>query len=269
MPKDSRESGQTLIAIIFLMSIALVIGVTITNRQLSTISQTTGADNSTKALAIAEAAIEKVLLIPNETLEDYIDFGNCGTACIAEVTDPTGQNISATVSLAYAGNSEEPFMLHAGEGESIQVNLKNYPSGQTFSICWDGGASIYASYIYESGTVFLSNSYAYNANGYSPASNHFSSSVASHGFNSCFDVTAVLTPRMVRVRPYYDDAYVYIIPSPGNLVPIQGIMLESTGVAGESSKVINVLKTDPIAPTFFDYVLFQKSTTETLSNGNN
>ncbi|HRY56822.1 MAG TPA: hypothetical protein P5014_01525, partial [Patescibacteria group bacterium] len=68
------EKGQTLIIAVIIMAIALAVGVTVSSRFMSTLKNISESDNSTRALAVAEAAIENMLVVPQETLENYINY---------------------------------------------------------------------------------------------------------------------------------------------------------------------------------------------------
>jgi hypothetical protein len=267
--QNNKEQGQTLVAVIVLMVLALTVGVVISNRFIRTLRDISQSDNSSKALAVAEAGIERMLLLPNETLEGYINFNNCGTACILEITGALGIKVRADITLSFIGASNDPFELKGKEGEVSQVYLSGYNSGGTLNVCWDDNSSIYASYIYEQSSVVKSNIYAYNPVGYVGFDNGFTNSASAYGHQSCFTVTAVNTPRLLRLKSFSSDPIIYIIPSEGQNLPSQGVLITSTGRAGNAIRVVKVLKATASAPEYFDFVLYQKSTTDPLSNRSN
>ena len=82
----------------------------------------------------------------------------------------------------------------------------------------------------------------------------------------CFTINTIGTPQYVRIRPYYEQAALYAVPAIGQVIPRQGIIMDARGYSGESVKHITVLKTDPMAPAFFDYALLQTSGTSDLTN---
>lgn len=261
-----NEKGQTLIVIVILMVLALSVGVVVSNRFIKSLRNITETDNASRALAVAEAAVERMLLIPNDTLESYINFGNCGSNCILEITGALGQKVRADVVLSFAGASAEPYELKGKDGEVSQISLNGFTSGGTVDICWDGAASIYASYIYEQSSVVKQNIYAYNPIGYIGPTNGFSNSAAGHGYQNCFTVTAENTPKVLRIKPFNSDPVIFVIPGGGNTLPSQGVLIASTGRAGNAVKVVKVLKTSASAPEYFDYVIYQKSSSDPLSN---
>jgi hypothetical protein len=219
-----------------------------------------------KARAAADAGIEKLLAIPNDTLASYIQFNNCGSSCVFSVVDTTGQTISANVTLSYAGNSSDAYEIGLTQGESGQLSLTGYSTGSFVDVCWDTGASVFASYVFQNGNTTSADTYAYNSANSSYTTNHFSNATAGNGHTSCFRVTTSNTPRLLRLQPIYSDTSVFVYPAPNQLIPTQGIYITSEGRSGESIKRVEALKTDKIGPSVFDYVLLQKSEDLPLTN---
>jgi len=263
------EKGQTLVAIVVLMVLALTVGVVVSNRFIKSLRDISQSDNSSKALAVAEAGIERMLLVPNETLEGYINFGNCGSDCVLEITGALGIKVRADISLSFLGATSDPFEMKGKEGEAIQVYLSGYSSGATLDVCWDDSSSIYASYIYDQSGVIKSNIYAYNPVSYVGFDNGFTEAASSHGHQSCFTVTASNTPKLLRIKPFLSDPMIYVIPSEGQNLPSQGVLIISTGRAGNAIRVVKVLKATSSSPEYFDFVIYQKSDTDPLSNRSN
>ena len=264
--KIKDQTGQTLVVMVFLMIVATTIGVTISNRFMSTLKGFVRTDDSTKALRAAEAIIERLLVVPNETLEGYIAFGNCGSACTYSITEPNGNIISANVTLEYSGNSTDPFSLGLEPGEAGQISLQGYTSGSSLDVCWQSASSIHAAYIYEESAVTKINSYAVNSVSSPYSGNGFDTAVANHGYPNCFTINTMVTPKYIRIRPYYERAVVYAVPAIGQTIPRQGIIMDAHGYSGETVKHITVLKTDAMAPGFFDYALLQTSEVSDLTN---
>jgi hypothetical protein len=264
--KIKDQKGQVIVAVMFLMIIALGVGITISNRYVSSLKIGIGADDATKAVAIAEAAIERVLLLPNSTLEDYIEFNNCGDDCYLSITEGFGRTLEANVQLSYVADSTDPYSLNVTTSDTSQVLLSGYGSNESLYICWNSDASIYAAYIFEDGGEIKTDDYAYNALNSTHTENEFSNATSDQGYESCFVVTTRDNPELLRLKAFYMDAQIYVIPSPGESIPRQGILIESRGHAGEHYKKVSVIKTDPTLPSIFDYVLYQKSDIDALSN---
>ena len=261
-----NEKGQTLIIAVIIMAIALAVGVTVSSRFMSTLKNISESDNSSRALAVAEAAIENILIVPQETLEGFINFNNCGSTCVLEISGQSNYRARADVSLSFAGGSNEPYSIKIHNGEVYQLSLNGYNSDSVVDVCWDSIASVYYSYIYESAGAILSDIYSYNPIGYAGAQNGFSEAVSLHGHTNCFSVTALGTPRVLRVKPYNEDTFVYFVSSGGQNIPSQGILITSVGRSGDAVKTVQVLKTTGAVPEYFDYVIYQKSSDIPLSN---
>lgn len=259
------EKGQTLIIVMVVMVIALTIGVTISSRYIKTLRDISETDNSSRALAVAEAAIEKILLIPDETLSDYISSGICDV-CMLEISGESNYRARADVELSHAGLTDDVYEIKIGEGEVYQLNLNGYSSGSTLDVCWNGMASFYGSYIYQESGNYSTEIFSYNPIGYSGAFNGFTEAVAKYGYDNCFEVTTLGTPYVLRVKPYNEETFVYFIPSNGQSIPSQGILITSVGRSGNAIRTVKVLKTDGSVPEFFDYVIYQKSLDDPLSN---
>jgi len=260
------EKGQTLIIAVIIMAIALAVGVTVSSRFMSTLKNISESDNSTRALAVAEAAIENMLVVPQETLENYINYNNCGNNCVLEISGESNYRARADVTLSFAGSTSDPYSIKVYNGEVYQLSLNGYGSSSNIDVCWDSMASVYASYVYESSGIIVNDVFSYNPLGYAGTINGFDEATSLHGHSNCFSVATTGTPRVLRVKPYNDDTVIYFIPSLGQNIPSQGILITSVGRAGDAVKTVQVLKTTGAVPEYFDYVIYQKSPDTPLSN---
>ena len=261
------QSGQTLVVIFMLMVIALTIGVALASRYIKTLHVLTETDNSARALAVAEAAVEHILLLPISTLEDYAQNGTCGSDCYLEITSADGQVVSANVELSKLGNSTEPFLIDLAIDSTYQINLVGYPDNQDVSVCWNT-ADMSVTTMFIHGTIgnYAADAFSYNPTTTTHGDNNFDIAAPSFGYSNCFTINSQTDPAMLRIKAYYQEGPAVVIPSSGNALPTQGILIESIGTAGVAEKKVVVIITDPILPPIFDYVLYQKSTTQPLSN---
>jgi len=267
--EKNNQKGQTLVIVIIMMVLALSVGITISSRFTKTLRDITEYDNSSRALAAAEAAIERMLIVPNETLEEYINFGSCGSDCVLEISGVFGYKSRADVVLSFAGSSNDPYELKGSDGEVSQVSLDGYGSGSTLNVCWNDGASVYASYIYDQSGVIKSDIYAFNPVSYAGYENGFSEASPLYGYQNCFTVNTIGTPKVLRIKPYNFDSFIYVIPASSQSIPSQGVLITSTGRSGNAVRTVKVLKSSASAPEFFDYAIYQKSTEDPLSNRSN
>ncbi|MBW6441754.1 hypothetical protein K0B04_02480 [Patescibacteria group bacterium] len=263
--QKNKQKGQTLVIVIVVMVLALSVGVTISSRYIKTLRDLSESDNSSRALAVAEAAIENILMVPDETLKEYIDTGICDT-CTLEISGENNYRARADVELSYAGLSDDLYIIKVNEGEVYQLNLNGYNTGSTVGVCWDSMSPVYASYIYEQSGVFSSEIYAYNPIGYSGTTNGYLEAESLYGYQNCFTVNIVDTPHVLRVKPNSGETFFYFIPTDGQDIPSQGILITSVGRSGNAIRKVQVLKTTGSVPEFFDYVIYQKSLDDPLSN---
>lgn len=261
-----HQQGQTLIIVLMVMIVALTVGVTVSSRYIKTLRNLSESDNSTRALAVAEAAVERMLIVPTETLEDYINFNNCGANCVLEIYGDSNYAARADVTLSFTGSLGDFYETKVNEGEVYQLFLNGYASGSSLDVCWDDMASIYASYIYENSGVVLSDVYAYNPIGYAGSENGFLEASPMHGYGNCFTVNTTGTPDVLRVKSYNEESYLYFVPASGQTIPNQGILITAVGRSGDAIRTVKVLKTQGSVPEDFDYVIFQKSADAPLSN---
>ncbi|HLD51189.1 hypothetical protein A2450_00945 [candidate division WWE3 bacterium RIFOXYC2_FULL_40_11] len=261
---NSAKKGQTLIIIFFLVLLALSIGITISTRYIRSTRSIIRTDNSVRALAGAESLAERLLANSYAVLQDFISNNSCGSSCILDITYPEGQIMHAVATLSETSTAEAVLSFNVNQSDVYEISLSGY-TGNAVRLCWDTNASIYASYIYSSGSTTSMNTYAYNPTS-SILGNGFSTAAASEGYNSCFDVPITNTPRLLRVRPYYEDSLVHALSSIGSTFPIQGILIEVSGTSGDSTRHVKVEKTSPMLPSIFDMVVLQKSLTDPLSN---
>ena len=264
---DNSEKGQTLIIIFLVMILALSIGVSVSSRFIKTVSTITQTDQATRALAVAESAVEHILMLPVSTLEDFVNNGNCGSECYLEITDAEGQAIYANIELTKLGDSSEPYVVDLKLDESTQISLSGYPNNVPVYVCWNkDGMSVSGLYI--KGTVgnYEADAFSYNSSNSFHGDNNFDTASPLLGYNSCFSVNSEPDSVFLRLKAYYEEGLAIIMPATGFTLPSQGILIKSTGVAGNTTRVVTVIITDPVLPGQFDYVLYQKSQTEPLSN---
>ena len=266
----SLESGQTIVAIFFVMIAALAIGVSVSNRFVTNTRSVTRSQTSYRALGVAEAGIERMLVKPISELEDYITYNNCGSECLLQITNADGVVETATITLSYLGNTSESFEFALKQDATIEVNLSGYPDDDMISVCWnDPGElnppAIVGGLVYGSIGNYQFSNFAVNSTA-STITNNFTQAVAANGFESCFNVPTYTNPQVLRLKSVYTDVEVSVLPSVGASLPIQGILIESTGTVLDSTRQVSVIRSSNQTPTLFDYVIYSKSDTNPLAN---
>jgi hypothetical protein len=260
------NKGQALVIVIMIMVIALAFGLTISTRFIKSLHVASEADFAARAVGVAESAVEHVLLFSTSELEEFISDDTCGSDCIRTIIDDDGVVSTATVALSHLGNSSNAYEFFANSNETIEVGLDSY-GGSDLDVCWnENNASVYAAYVKNNSSDYSLDTYAYNSLDPSDSFNGFDAPTAAHGYANCFTVVMSATPVSLRLKPLYSDATLVIVPSDGFALPSQGILIESTGVTESVTKKIQVVRSGSSLPGIFDYVLYQKSPSVSLSN---
>ncbi|MBT6401319.1 hypothetical protein HN803_00225 [candidate division WWE3 bacterium] len=267
-----NEKGQTIAAVVMVMIIALSVGVSVSTRFIKSLRISSRTDTSSRAVAVAEAAVERILNTDYTDLEDYINFGSCGTACTLQIVGADGVTANATVTLGFAGGTSEDFLVSLREDDTIEVNLQTYPDNTDLNICWDAPPSgelpsVTGMLIHGSdGSGYEADAFSYNSIGSIYGANGFTEAISGYGYSHCALVNGTTDMLSVRVRSIYNSIDAYVVPSTGIDLPSQGIIISSLGVVSDTERQVEVLVSNPYLPLSFDYVLFSKATDNPLSN---
>ncbi len=262
-----NQKGQVLVIIMMVMLVSLGIGVGISTTFMKGLRNVANTDSSSKALAVAEALVERLLMNSIPALQGYIQNGNCSANCYLEITEPNGNTAIADAVLSQIGNSSDTYAVKVSQNETLEVNLATYPSSTDLSVCWNGNtASVHGLHVYGLAGSYLADAYAYNPVGSINSINGFSDASASLGYQNCFTVAGKQNPVLLRLRVFYGEAYLYVIPAASTSLPLQGVRLTVTGNYQGVLKKVIVTKSQAAMPSQFDYVLYQKSATSDLAN---
>lgn len=268
---SKNEKGQTIVAVILLLIMGLGIGITLSFRNISKIRQQTRQDNASRALAVAEAAVERMLSKDYQDLVNYINFGNCDTNCTLDIMGDDGVNAHAEVTLSMAGSSSDPHEIWLTTDSVVEASLEGYPQNTDVFICWNdpssGDKPSIAGYLLKgtSGNYDV-DSFAYNSVGSSYTSNGFDDAVSEFGYTNCATINSSTDPISLRIKSIYNDVIAFVVPEAGINLPSQGILVESVGSVLDNEKKVEVLVSNPHLPAVFDYVLYQRSDEIPLSN---
>ncbi|MFZ5425209.1 MAG: hypothetical protein ACOZAO_05420 [Patescibacteria group bacterium] len=265
-----NQQGQTILLIVLVMLIALSIGLTVSTRFIKNLSTISESDNSERALAVAEAAVERILTLPNQTLLDYIQNSNCTSDCYLEITGSDGVVATASITLSTEGSSDSLGIGVTQENVS-QVITDGYADNTDLFVCWNSPSSgflpsVMAYHVYGNAGSVAMDSYAINSLGSPYTSNGFDDATSAFGYAHCFTINGRPDSKLVRLRSFYNDVEVNVLSDSGASLPSQGIRIESVGQVGDAVKRVVVVKTESYVPFQYDFALFQTHTTEPLSN---
>lgn len=147
----SNQQGQTLLIVIFAMSLGLLVIVNTAGRALGSVARTTQTNFYQKATAAAEGGAEIYLA---KSFTDLLTLaGSCpvsqlGTidavpptfpaSCIERMNGASGESRAFMGVESYPTGTESLF-IKSQPGETIHVNLQNFPAGANMlRVCWKG-----------------------------------------------------------------------------------------------------------------------------------
>jgi hypothetical protein len=243
MLKDQR--GQIFLVVLLVMVIAMTVGLSVASRNIVTLRTSREERDSQRALAAAEAGIEKSLK------------SSSSIAVTAFSQDP-GTSYSTSVSQVLGTQ----FLVHGGndipkdEGADIWLVPHDANNDLLFSTLWSGSIRIYwgdssgacnngaMEVIVVSGSVI---SPVTTRSAYDPC--------AARRSNNKFTAASITSGFLVRVVPIYVSTDIGSTTSIA--VPSQGIVVDATGQTSGTSRKISVFRGFPSLPAqLFSYGLF-------------
>lgn len=263
-----------LLIIILVMAVVSAVGLSVMSRSITNVRVSKEEASSQKALAAAEAGIERILKT-NTNIPIGTSFsGDPNTTYGANVNSISGNEI-----LVNGGN-----VIAKDEGADIWLVAHNPSNDPDFTTPWSGNLTIF----WGSSTDVCSPDPATNTmsalevlvisgsqaspvltrNVFDPCASipsrkNFNSFSASSGggvvngntFSNSATLPAVASGLVVRVIPLYTGSSVGVIASA--ILPSQGINIDSTGDSGGTKRKIKVFRGYPQLPIqYFAYGLF-------------
>jgi hypothetical protein len=272
-----KDSGQVILVLILVMTVALAIGLSVVQRSLSDITTATKQEQSQRAFSAAEAGIERALgggsnsvgsdetgnqsssalvktgnyPLPNQALE----FPSVNKEEMAQfwLADPK------TLTPYYIGNSFDVYfgLTSTGDDPAIEVSTVTKET--------DGSYKIRKDYFDSNSNRTTQNNFSSLAFCNSSSINTSSSSDTTSPDRSfrCkatisgFD-TANSTLILTRVRVLYSNASqpLAVKPAASSSLPPQVQILTSKGTSGETERQVQLFKQDSTVPFLFDYAIF-------------
>jgi hypothetical protein len=263
--------SQTLIIITLVVAVALVIGVTISSRVVTTVREISYKEQSVMALSLADSGVEDALKV----LRDDPTTPLPHTVSNASVTgDPADGTFSYTISsFGNVGVFDDYSPLE--KGEAVQINIDGY-SADEIRVYWanaadpaEAGANQAAfeiSVVFFDGTEYILNRNAYDPDGGRRASNQFlASNSGAFLVNGVTYLNRVVVdlptgagvdPVSLRLRSFYSRGSFAVEAKPGSNLPAQGWQILSTGDFEEIKRQVEVLRSYPVPPALFDFAIF-------------
>jgi len=280
-----KQKGQVILILILVVTVALVIGLSVIQKSLSDVSTSTKVEQSARAFSAAEAGIEKA--IQTDKAVNFFSLGNDVKLQGVEKNDvpALGQ------ALEYPPLSkEEVAQVWLADPDT----LSNYYKQPSLDIYWGSTQAtgreqpaIEIKVIYQDASGFISLPFYIDpvtgtsgqlSNGFKDPSNYGGSCsnpllVTSLSKNStdarAFKCKVTLSglpnstsglPKLILLRArflYNSTSQPFAVaPTGGDSLPVQAKIFTSTGVAGETQRVVQVFRLDKVVPPYFDYAIF-------------
>lgn len=249
----TAQSGQIGVVILLIMVVILTVGLTVATRTTQETFLSTQSAESARVFNAAEAGIEQALSTDITTLTQDTTTGTVTTV------DDTTVNYSIT---QVAGLQTQVF-----KGMSVALNVQGVTTGNGVRIQWSrvdcsaNPASFLASiYSVNAGVT----SVRYRMLGNCARGDGFEQSTAlSSGNPYRFEFTLPLQTNdtLVRLQPIYNDTFINVTGS-GWTLPTQYYRIRSEAIneLGSESRVVEVNRTLPTAPSVMDYALYSGAT---------
>lgn len=248
-----KSSGQALLIVLLVLSVALTAGLSLVARTTTDISISQKETESNKAFEAAEAGVEEALKkIAEGGISDSqtIPLESGATANVQFSSITTGQ--SAIRSLRSGESATFWLNNFTLDGEVFPSNEVVWQGGvNSFKVCWNDSLvnnNVEVIVYYQQGTTYGFDRF-YKGNS--------STTCSQTGFGQGMTITYKGEYKFFNVRFYDTDTNKTVrFLAEGTGLPPQGKIIESQGQVGDVSRRIQVTKTWPELPSFFDFILF-------------
>jgi hypothetical protein len=262
MKRTSLESGQALVLVLLSLAVVLTIVLFIIGRSVTDIAISGSESQAVSAFSAAEAGVEQALVI--------------GAGTSATIGDAS---YTAQITNVAQGVSSFVYPVELNSGDSITLWFKSQDgrpnfTGNTLKICWAKAGTagnsavtpaIEASVIYETsaGNPATSRVYraAYDPNSGRSPSNSFTSAgggatIAGQVFPFCntLSLAGLTNLQFATIRMFYNSNTAHPVgfdSTNGALFPTQGVVIDSAGKSGQSSRSVQVFQGWPEVPPVF------------------
>lgn len=265
--------------VLLILAVITTVGLSIASRSVTEISTSTTNDESSRALAAAEAGVEAKLA--NVVAPSF------GTSGETSVTTTSSYGVGSEVALNEPLAAGEVGTIFLATHDSTGKLVSPYYGGNQINICWGQNTNSSQSntpaieiilYYFEGG-VYKVSRLAYDPNNSRRASNSFSSvdNNTTCSSNKTFSFSQQIklnggggnglqmsggSPLLLRIRLFYNGDnkhYVGIVANNNGTFPGQGQVINSTGQAGVTSRKVQVFQQYPDPMAIFDSAVFSKN----------
>lgn len=256
------ENGQVLLYIVLLVTVLLTIVMSTLSRSIVNVRLSVEEDQSLKALAAAEAGIEKAL------------SGNTARSGVLSNESSYTTQMSQVSGLSFLLNNGR--IVSTDEGVDVWLSDYSDDSNLIYGNPWTGSLDIYwgnpsdncmsgenVNTMAALEVVVLQGSklnpytkrFAFDPCGERNNMNNFPSpslgsfSIDSKTFSYRATITITSPALYARIIPIYANTYMAIAATP--VLPVQGTIIRSTGTSGDTKRTVSILRENPSLPSEF------------------
>lgn len=248
MKKEVRkhQSGQALLVVLMVLVVAITVGLSVLSQSITDVKISSEEEESAQAFNVAEIGIESIL-------KDI----QVGTGIEWTGDDGQSYNVDVTQEGASGYLTGQP----VSQGDVIQLLVNG---DENLNIYWQDEAALELIVVQDVAGQYQIDRLALDGqsrdNGFdSPTSGTFSHEGQSFSYQLELDIASNYDrAQFVRVRPLYDDSYIYVS---GTNMEDQYYQITSTGQtsSGVTRKIEVTRDIYPSLPSVFDYALFSGS----------
>ena len=270
------QNGQALVIVLLSLSVVLTLVLFILSRSITDIASSSRDEESVRAFSAAEAGIEQALVIGSSV--GYTTLSDSSySASVTSIGEGSTQ-FNYPVSLWSGDTATFWFVAHDETGATICSVDKPCFTGDSVKVCWGrSGTSassattpaIEASIFYNSTpddystaeiarvTLDPHTSRANSTNFTQANTNGCTIDEQTYQFHSTISLPAG-DLQFMRIRALYnsDEKQIFGIDGISDIFPAQGMLINSSGVSGESNRRIEVFQGWSSAPSVFDFAVF-------------
>lgn len=254
------QSGQVGVLVLLISAVMLTIGITTVSRSVQEAALSQQKEDTARVFSAAETGVEQALTVP-------LDFQ--GEQMTLTATPIPGAN--ATIDVSIRKNRALETRLPQGMTGEVQLqDASGNPTVTSLNIDWSKTANCN-----ESGTAtLLLTIYSRSApGGQINRVRHLATAACDRGdgvpvagagsapYTRSYTVPVLINDVFMRIKPAYQDTQLRVSGSGGTL-PVQGVDVrsEAQSTLGQETRIVQVNRTNPVAPSIFDFTVMSGTT---------
>jgi Tfp pilus assembly protein PilX len=286
--KSNTQKGQALLIILLVLSVILTTALSVVSRSITDIQISTFEDTASRALTAAEAGVEEIFIsgITDGTISD--EFGDSDSAyetTISEAIISSDNTFKYPIGLVSGETATFWFVSHDQDGNLYcDTTSTDCYTGAQIEVCWGEEIgetpALELSIYYDQAQTWQSGNfddirvqrYAFDPDAARRPNNNFNSHAGGCSFGAgAYQYSTGLINMsfcpgfppsegcliMARAKLFYNNqTHPVAIRALDTSFPAQGLVIDSVGTSGESTRKINVFQSYPEPPLIFDSSIF-------------